>query len=176
MTLERLLVPGRTCGECTICCTVLRIEEPELKKKADVPCPNLSAGGGCAIYNVRPGVCRTWYCGWRIMPFLDDSMRPDRAKVLIKTDGSKFMFQPTERNGVDNLLEIKVMNAIATVVSNNFRVELSIPTRPGFTNALVPVNDALQPSLVTMDFEDGIEAIKKVIFFGSRTLTLRERD
>lgn len=176
MTLEDLLMPGRNCGECTACCTVLRIEQPELQKKADVPCPNLSAVGGCAIYNDRPGVCRTWYCGWRIMPFLNDDMRPDRAKVLIKTDGSKFIFQPTEQNGAANLLEMKVMNALATIASNNLKVELSVPTKPGFTNALAPVNDALKPSLATMDFEKGVEAIKKVIFFASRSLTLKERD
>ena len=111
------------------------------------------------------------------MPFLNDDMRPDRSKVLIKTDGSKkFIFQPTEQDGASKLLEINVMNAIATVASNNFKAELSVPTRPGFTNALAPVNDALQPSLVTMDLEAGVDAIKKIIFFASRTLTLQERD
>lgn len=110
------------------------------------------------------------------MPFLGDDMRPDRSKVLIKTDGSKFIFQPTERDGADSLLQIGVMNALATIASNNFRVEISVPTRTGFTHALVQVNDALKPSLATMDFKEGVEAIKKAIYFASRSQTLKERD
>lgn len=176
MTLERLLVPNRTCGECNVCCIALRIEEPELQKKADVRCPNLSEEKGCSIYNDRPDVCRTWYCGWRILPFLEDDMRPDRTRVLIKFDGSRFTFQPIRREGSSDLLKMNVMNAIATLVSNDKKVQLSVPTRPGFTNALSPVNEVIKPSLQTMDLEEGIRAINKTIFFASRSLTLQEKD
>ncbi|WP_134798197.1 YkgJ family cysteine cluster protein [Shigella flexneri] len=34
---------------------------------ADIPCQHLKHQGGCAIYDERPSVCRTWYCGWRIL-------------------------------------------------------------------------------------------------------------
>lgn len=110
------------------------------------------------------------------MPFLDEDMRPDRAKVLIKTDGSKFIFQPLDRNEISTLLSMGIMNAIATLALNDMKVELSVPTRPGFTNALAQVNEALKPSLASMDFDEGVEAMKKIIFFASRTLTLREAD
>lgn len=176
MTLQDLLVPGRNCDECTVCCTSLRIEEPELMKKADVPCPHLSCERGCSIYNERPGVCRTWYCGWRILPFLKADMRPDRAGVLIRTDASNYTFQPVSREDASKLLEMNVMNAIASLVANDFNVYLSVPTRPGFTNALMPLNAALKPSLKSMDFEEGVSAVKNVIFVGSRSLTLEESD
>ena len=176
MTNEKALVPNRDCGECTVCCKSLRIDTPELKKRSDVPCPHLSPVKGCSIYDSRPQVCRNWYCGWRIMPFLGDDMRPDRAKVLIKIDGSKFTFMPIERDGASNLLAMNVMNALATLVSGDVKVQVSVPTRPGYTNSLAPVNDALKPSLKTMDFEEGIKAMNNVIFFASRTLTLQERD
>jgi hypothetical protein len=58
---------------------------------------------------------------------------------------------------------------------NNFRVEISVPP-DWLHHALVQVNDALKPSLATMDFKEGVEAIKKAIYFASRSQTLKERD
>jgi len=177
MSLDEHLVPERTCGECTVCCVSLRIEEPELTKRADVPCPNLlSTVKGCAIYNSRPAVCRTWYCGWRIMPFVNEDMRPDKSKVLIKTDGHQFIFQPLTIQDVSSLLNMNVMEAIATLVVNDVSVQTSIPTRPGFCNALSPVNDILKPSLKTMNLTEGKQAIRTLIFRARHAQTLPEKD
>ena len=39
----------RACGPCTACCVELKIDAPELRKKARAPCPHLTASG-CGIY------------------------------------------------------------------------------------------------------------------------------
>src|SRR5215471_464155 len=76
------LVSGRSCGNCTVCCNILKINVPELKKPSDVLCPNCTRAG-CQIYENRPSVCEEYYCGWRILRGLGDDWRPDRCGVLI---------------------------------------------------------------------------------------------
>jgi hypothetical protein len=72
----------RRCGPCDACCVVLKIDTPELRKKARVPCQHLTASG-CGIYASRPGVCHQFLCGWRLFEELGDDWRPDLSGVLI---------------------------------------------------------------------------------------------
>jgi len=81
---ETDLVPGRSCGDCTVCCIVPGIDTNEAQKDTNAACRNLS-GGGCAIYAQRPGACRTFHCAWRQLAGLDDDWRPDRSGVLAQT-------------------------------------------------------------------------------------------
>jgi hypothetical protein len=76
------VLPARACGDCTVCCTVLKVDTPDFAKPADVPCANLGAGG-CTIHPVRPPVCRTWFCAWRRVAALPDEARPDRSGLLV---------------------------------------------------------------------------------------------
>ena len=78
------LVPGRECGECTVCCTAMAIDKPEIQKEAGVTCRHCITG--CAIYETRPALCRDFYCGWRHLPILDDSWRPDRSGVFVELE------------------------------------------------------------------------------------------
>ena len=55
---KKELVPGRECGECTLCCIKPTIDCPELKKLSGVRCENLAKTGGCSIYDKRPQTCR----------------------------------------------------------------------------------------------------------------------
>lgn len=73
--------PGRTCGECTVCCVELEIHDPELTKADEVACPHMLAGG-CGIYASRPGTCASWFCGWRLLN-MGEGLRPDRSNVLM---------------------------------------------------------------------------------------------
>jgi hypothetical protein len=77
----------RACGPCKACCEVLKIDVPELKKKANVLCPH-HTGTGCGIYAARPPVCQHFLCGWRQFEALDDGWRPDLAGVLIVKRGA----------------------------------------------------------------------------------------
>jgi hypothetical protein len=71
---ENPLVPGRICGSCTLCCTVMQVEE--LNKPAGVTCSYLAAGSGCTIRDQRPRACRRFFCGWRLDPNIDSLWKP----------------------------------------------------------------------------------------------------
>ena len=43
----------RECGACSLCCTVLRVDE--LRKLGGTPCVHQRAGGGCGIYETPAG-------------------------------------------------------------------------------------------------------------------------
>ena len=90
------LVPGRECGGCTVCCTELHIDAPELKKLAGVRCPNLRDDCKCEIYATRPGTCRGFECGWRVMAALGDDWRPDRSGIVLisKTQNNPPGYRP----------------------------------------------------------------------------------
>lgn len=72
----------KACGPCQVCCVALKIKTPQLRKDAQVPCPHLVAKG-CGIYENRPTVCRSFLCGWRLMPELGASWRPDLSGVML---------------------------------------------------------------------------------------------
>jgi hypothetical protein len=71
---ENPLVPGRTCGTCMLCCTVVGVEE--LNKAPGVACSHAVAGSGCTIREERPRSCRRFFCGWRLDPNIDSLWKP----------------------------------------------------------------------------------------------------
>ena len=73
----------RQCGECTACCTYLKIDTPELQKHGGVDCEHLEPRRGCRIYEQRPQVCRDFLCLWRQTPAVPDDWRPDLSGVLL---------------------------------------------------------------------------------------------
>lgn len=81
-TLLGPVLAGRSCGGCTVCCTVLKVDTPDFAKPADTPCVHLGTGG-CTIHAVRPPVCRTWFCAWRRVAAMPDEARPDRSGLLV---------------------------------------------------------------------------------------------
>jgi hypothetical protein len=73
--------PARRCGECALCCTVLRVDE--LGKLGGTPCRALREDGhGCSIYERRPGVCRRYRCLW-LSGSLREEDRPDRLGAVL---------------------------------------------------------------------------------------------
>jgi len=76
--------PAKSCGSCSLCCKVMRIDE--LEKPMGAWCPNFKAGVGCAIYADRPASCRGFHCMWLLHPTMPDSVRPDRCKVVLEVD------------------------------------------------------------------------------------------
>jgi Fe-S-cluster containining protein len=78
---------ARQCGSCSLCCTVLRVDE--LRKLGGTPCVHQRAGGGCSIYVERPGICRAYRCLW-LGGGLRDGDRPDAlgAVLDVVTQGS----------------------------------------------------------------------------------------
>ena len=82
------LIPGRECGPCTVCCTAPSINKPEIQKLSGAACRHCD-GGGCAIYDSRPPVCRAFYCAWRTVDIFGEDWRPDKSGVLayVETEG-----------------------------------------------------------------------------------------
>lgn len=71
----------RECGDCDACCTVLAVQD--LQKAAGVACHHLMPdGGGCKIHDLRPQICRQFFCGWRF-GFGTDNHRPDKSGVVV---------------------------------------------------------------------------------------------
>ncbi len=71
----------RSCGSCSLCCTVLRVDE--LQKLGGVPCRKLGPPGqGCSIHETRPGICRRYRCLW-LQGKLDEEDRPDRLGAIL---------------------------------------------------------------------------------------------
>lgn len=75
-----LRIGGRSCGECTACCTVKGVRE--LGKPTQIACQHLCANG-CGIYERRPQSCRDYACLWRQgLIDGDERRRPDKLGVL----------------------------------------------------------------------------------------------
>jgi len=70
----------RACGACSLCCTLLRVDE--LAKLGGTPCLHQRAEGGCAIHPRRPGICRRYRCLW-LQGGLEEGDRPDRLGAVL---------------------------------------------------------------------------------------------
>ncbi len=74
------LAPGKSCGTCTKCCTVMGV--PELRKPARLKCAHVIAGTGCSIYHERPPSCAKFICGWLLDPNMGPDLKPDQCHVV----------------------------------------------------------------------------------------------
>lgn len=81
-TLLGPVLLDRDCGDCSACCTTLKVDTPAFSKPADTPCAHLAARG-CGIHAVRPPICRTWFCAWRRVAAMPEEARPDRSGLLV---------------------------------------------------------------------------------------------
>ena len=73
----------RKCGDCTLCCSVLEIKDDGLNKPSFCECGFLSPRGGCAVYEVRPRVCRGFMCEW-LKGVFGDMARPDKSGIIMR--------------------------------------------------------------------------------------------
>lgn len=143
------LVPGRSCGDCVACCTSLEITDVALNKRAGLPCPHCTASPGCAIYQSRPQVCRTFHCAWRSMPALDESWRPDLSGAMILQVSSP----PGWRNSIAVLVMLiaplhgidvgRVAGLVTGLIAKGFATSVAIPRGPGFLMSHGFLNDLI---------------------------------
>jgi len=103
------------------------------------------------VYETRPPVCRTWFCGWRQFKFIHSALRPDTAGVLVRV-GTEDV-PPTYATNVT--LEFAVMRrsalkspglaeTIAAAVNANIATFLvAVPDQPGLSSTRLLLNDAL---------------------------------
>ncbi|HJR56975.1 MAG TPA: hypothetical protein VJ798_10370 [Rhizomicrobium sp.] len=152
------LVPGRSCGDCTVCCTWLAIDKPEIQKESGVTCKHCTAQG-CGIYETRYPICRDYYCGWRGMDIFDESWRPDRSGVFpyVETEGIAENFAFSVGIGlmlVDNPLKTVrqrwFQEFVVTGIMNSIPLFLSLPGPRGY-----------QAATCSLNTEEMLEAIKR---------------
>lgn len=78
-----LRAASRSCGACSHCCTVLRVDE--LGKRAGLDCVHQRrerGEQGCGIHATRPSICRSYHCLW-LQGGLEDDERPDRTGGIV---------------------------------------------------------------------------------------------
>jgi hypothetical protein len=110
----------------------------ELSKEAGIYCKHCLPGKGCGIYETRFDICRTFICGWRMVPELGEPWRPDRSGVLILSQevaklpeehraqgpGMNFVILGGEKA----ILRPGFADYVATLVRRNVAVYLSADT------------------------------------------------
>jgi uncharacterized protein len=74
--------PSKSCGECTLCCKTMPVEE--VSKPEGKWCTHCKVGKGCGIYATRPQPCIDFECFWLQSPpeAMGDDLRPDRCGVV----------------------------------------------------------------------------------------------
>lgn len=152
------LIPGRECGECTVCCVAPTIDLPEFKKPQGLACPHCLQAS-CGIYATRPPVCRTFYCHWRRAGWLDDSWRPDRSQILLRgtdDDVPPGFASPTGivfdvLGSCDLLLDHKVIEVIGRLIDARVPTFLSVQSLPGRSSGRVMLNPMLEISVGERD-------------------------
>jgi Fe-S-cluster containining protein len=77
------LVPGRSCGTCSLCCKLYPVRE--LRKPAGQWCVH-TARGGCAIHADRPRTCRRFFCSWLLDASLGPEWKPETARFVLAPD------------------------------------------------------------------------------------------
>ena len=78
------LVPGRSCGTCTLCCKLMKVSE--LDKPSGTWCTHVAQGKGCGIYETRPHSCRAFLCGYLSTEALSDAWYPGRCKIVLSSN------------------------------------------------------------------------------------------
>ena len=80
------LVPGRSCGTCSLCCKVYTIKE--LSKPAGRWCVHRVRGSGCGIHPDRPRSCRDFFCSWLVDPNLGPEWKPEVCRFVLSADAT----------------------------------------------------------------------------------------
>ena len=167
--MERELVPGRTCGTCNACCISLTIDDPELQKPQGYRCRNARRDASCAIYESRPQTCRSFFCGWRQLKWVHESLRPDVSHVLVRLrrsigrDGVRqvgvaFMLLDRAALKAEGLAE-----SVAAGVAAGIPVYLNVPGPPGYTSAIAQINDVLAGAVLTKDRAGLLDVLRQAV-------------
>ena len=120
---------ARSCGSCSLCCTVLRVDE--LEKPAGFDCPQQRGEAGCAIHETRPSVCRGYHCLW-LQGGLEDDERPDRTGGIIDLESTGFGVQLSIREVRAGAFdESAVLQAIAERYRREMPVRIVAAHEPG---------------------------------------------
>ena len=152
------LVPGRECGTCNVCCVALTIDDPAMQKPQGYRCRNTLPDKSCAIYDSRPDTCRSFFCGWRMLKWVREPLRPDKSGVLVRLQYEVSKSKGTQTLGiVVTLLDNAALKAeglaetVAAAVAAGLPVFLHVPGPPGYTASQARINEVLENAVLTKD-------------------------
>lgn len=115
----KLTVKQRSCGECTLCCTAIAVND--LKKPPGRTC-QFVCSHGCSIYEHRPSSCAQFRCWWLNQAALDDPQddildRPDKMGIVLfpqKTSvGPALVAFPGQCGAFDNPVVREYLNGLS---------------------------------------------------------------
>lgn len=162
------LVAGRECGTCNVCCVALTIDDPELQKPQGYKCHHAQRDNSCAIYATRPQTCRAFFCGWRQLKWIRETMRPDVSGVLVRMQRNVSRETGEEQLGVIFMLLSKaalkaegLAESVAAAVAAEVPVRLNVPGKPGYTSSLARINDVLRHAVFTKDKAGVLEILRR---------------
>ena len=142
------LVGGRECGACQVCCIMPTIDRPDIQKIPGAPCRH-SLQGGCTIYDARPDVCRSFFCGWRRSREFAEDWRPDISGIFAVLETNELpQYAPVAiiLNLVGNPLKTvrrqDFLDFVIRNVRNNVSVYLGLPGPIGKQTARLSLNNA----------------------------------
>jgi hypothetical protein len=150
-------VPGRDCGSCTACCKDLAIVQPELTKLPGILCEHCLPGKGCGIYETRFPVCREYECGWRTLPNMDDSWRPDRSGVLITVEFSDKGMAGANLilvGGEEASRSDRFAGMAAGFIESGTTTFIVLPANEGMMAYNIVLNDLLGPAIRARDLDE----------------------
>ncbi len=160
MSLSLTPHPGKSCGSCTACCTVMAVNE--LGKGIYEHCqhlrPVIAKDQGCQIYQSRPASCRIWSCSWLCSDMAED-MRPNRCGVVINPLTAQVEIEGKVRTA-------RTINAM-TGFEEAFRTEpvrsavLAITKEMPVLWLLPPVDGKQEAFVLTAD--DGVIALEPAV-------------
>ena len=75
------LAAAKACGDCNLCCKVLKVNAVE--KPAGLWCRHLVQGAGCSIHALKPIECSRFQCFWTVSEELGEEWRPIRSKLVL---------------------------------------------------------------------------------------------
>lgn len=162
------LIPGRDCGECNVCCVSLTIDDAELQKPQGYRCRNTQPDKSCGIYERRPNTCREFNCGWRMLKWVRQELRPDRSGVLVRLQYERGRDGNPPRLGVIiSLLTNASVRAeglaetVAAAVAAKVPVHLHVPGPPGYTGGHARINDALEDAVAQRSKPAVLEILRR---------------
>jgi hypothetical protein len=154
------LVPGRNCGECSVCCVALNIDSKEFQKFPGIPCSYLRAGKGCSIHATVFPTCREYHCGWRYLAPLGEEWRPDKSGVLVDFQTEEIPPGYAGRIGVrlmivgpiETMFERGFLELVGSLIVSGAPVVLAAPGPPKHFPAGAFLNDMVGEAVRNRDF------------------------
>jgi Fe-S-cluster containining protein len=158
-TLEEALplpiIAGRDCDGCTACCSFPPIRTIELQKPANTLCHHCIKGQGCGVYDVRPTVCRGFFCGYFFLPELSEEWHPKNSGVVIRSehfDEDVITILILELNAF--LVSEEFAGMVGAWVQSGIGVEFERVGPPGHLPAKMRVNEILEEAVASRDLRE----------------------